>query len=263
MIFRNIFSKKTQNEIPSDGQIVQRFERKFFINPLKKGVARALVSHLCMPDSEYPSNRINSLYFDSAQLDEYHKSNDGDYRREKVRIRWYDDPATQQGDVPVWLELKYKRGFSSKKRRRKFLIPAERLRNMRNNNTILDRTVIMHTLSEFGYFPETPLHPSIVITYQRLRFFEIASGFRLSFDWNIGSFWVSPWIGFSQTHLKLQGAIIEIKGPTMQIPHSLRSLHTLGLDWSRFSKYAGCLDAQMEIPDTVGQLWPSGRIGIL
>jgi hypothetical protein len=263
MIFRNIFSKLKQYDIQTDRLAVQRFERKFFINPFKKGFARTILTHLCLPDSEYPKNIINSLYFDTADLDEYHKSNDGDYRREKVRIRWYDDPNTQTGIVPVWLELKYKSGFAGKKKRKKFLVPVERLRNMRSNNTILDRTVIMHTLSEFGYFPEPPLQPTIVINYQRLRFVEIMSGFRLSFDWDIGSYWVSPFIGFSQRNLKLQGAIIEIKGPTMHLPQSLRSLKYLGTDWSRFSKYAGCIDAQMEIPDTTGQLWPSGRIGAL
>jgi hypothetical protein len=260
MIFKSLFKKETE---PPNRRVTQRFERKFFINPLKNGIARALISHLCLPDSKYPDNRINSLYFDTADLDEYHKSNDGDYKREKVRIRWYDDPAKQPGDVPVWLELKYKRGFAGKKQRKRFLVPVEKLRNMRNNNTILDRNVILHTLSEFGYFPEKPLLPTIVITYRRLRFFEIMTGTRLSFDWDIGSYWVSPFIGFSQTHLKLQGAIIEIKGPTMQIPRSLRSLKMLGTDWSRFSKYAGCIDAQMEIPDTVGQLWPSGRFETL
>jgi hypothetical protein len=263
MIFRNIFSKTKQDDLHSERQVVQRFERKFFINPLKKGLARSLLSHICLPDSEYPRNTINSLYFDTADLDEYHKSNDGDYKREKVRIRWYDDPNTQTGDVPVWLELKYKRGFAGKKKRKKFLVPVEKLRNMRSNNSILDRTVIMHTLSEFGYFPEPPLQPTIVITYQRLRFVEMVSGFRLSFDWDIGSHLVSPFLGVSQAHLKLQGAIIEIKGPTMELPHSLRSLKYIGTDWSRFSKYTGCIDAQMEIPDTAGQLWPSGRTGIL
>ncbi len=259
-MFGKLFNKEPEQ---SGRQITQRFERKFFVNPLKKGIARALLSHLCLQDGEYPDNRINSLYFDTADLDEYHKSNEGDYKREKVRIRWYDDPRKQQGEVPVWLELKYKRGFAGKKKRKKFLVPAEKLCNMRSNNTILERNVILHTLSEFGYFPEKPLLPTIVITYRRLRFVEIMTGVRLSFDWDIGSFWVSPWIGFSQTHLKLQGAIIEIKGPTMQIPRSLRSLHTLGADWSRFSKYASCIDAQMEIPDSAGQLWPSGRIGHL
>jgi hypothetical protein len=261
-MFGNIFKKKEKGDILIS-KVAQRFERKFFINPLKLGFARALLSHLCLPDDQYPDNRINSLYFDTADLDEYHKSNNGDYKREKIRIRWYDNPRNVQGEFPVWLELKYKRGFVSRKKRRQFFVPAEKLSQMRSNNSIIDRKVIKDTLSEFGYFPDEPLLPAIVITYRRLRFVEIMTGTRVSLDWDIGSYWVTPFLGFSQTHLKLQGGVIEIKGPQMQIPYSLRSLKRLGTDWSRFSKYAGCIDAQMEIPDTAGQLWPSGRIGHL
>ncbi len=58
----------------------------------------------------------------------------------------------------------------------------------------------------------------------------------------------------------LEGGIIEIKGPSMEIPESLRSISYLGTDWTRFSKYAGCLESQMERPGSIGRLWPSGRV---
>ena len=115
------------------------------------------------------------------------------------------------------------------------------------------------TLSEFGYFSEKHLLPVILITYERFRFTEILTGTRQSFDWRISSSLTAPSLGHSQASLMLEGGIIEIKGPSMEIPKSLRSISILGIDWTRFSKYTGCLESQMEKFGTVGQFWPSGR----
>jgi hypothetical protein len=181
--------------------------------------------------------------------------------------------------VPVYLELKFKRGFASKKHRRKILVPAERLNMVRGSGFGVQRSgnlillpdprnlipvhVISQTLSEFGYFCEDPLLPIILIAYERLRFSEVLTGTRLSFDCRICSSMVAPGLGCSETSLILEGGIIEIKGPSMEIPISLLPIRILGIDWTRFSKYASCLESQMEKPGSVGRYWPSGRIELL
>jgi hypothetical protein len=273
----------------------ERFERKFFVSPEKTDFARGLLSHICLRDSKYPRGRINSLYFDTPDLDYFQKSGDGNYEREKIRIRWYDNPSNQsvlsqvegQGMVPVYLELKSKKGFASRKQRRKIFVPAERFNRIRADsalrsapafakpamagegrsqsmsNTIINRNIISRTLSEFGYFSQDPLLPVIIITYERFRFTEILTGTRLSFDWRICSELSAPWLGYSEASLMLEGGIIEIKGPSMEIPRSLRPLSSLGIDWTRFSKYAYCLESQMEKPGSIGRFWPSGRIELL
>jgi hypothetical protein len=261
----------TEHRTPNSEQRWERFERKFFVSPEKTDFARGLLSHICLRDSKYPQGRINSLYFDTPDLDYFQKSGDGSYEREKIRIRWYDDPSNQsvlsqvegQGMVPVYLELKFKRGFASKKRRRKILVPVERLNKIRADNAIISMDIILRTLSEFGYFCEDPLLPIILIAYERLRFVEILTGTRLSFDWRICSELSAPWLGYSRASLILEGGIIEIKGPSMEIPISLRPIRILGIDWTRFSKYASCLESQMEKPGSVGRYWPSGRIELL
>ena len=254
---------KTERAATEHDQSWERFERKFFIPPAKTPFARSLLFHICLRDSEYPQGTINSLYFDTPDLDQFQKSDDGNYEREKIRIRWCDSPYNQQGMVPVYLELKSKRGFASRKQCRKILVPAERLNRIRADNTIVSRNIILQTLSEFGYFSEDPLRPVILIAYKRFRFTEILTGARLSFDWRICSLLTDPGLGYSETSLMLEGGIIEIKGPSMEIPRSLRSLSILGIDWTRFSKYAGCLESQMEKPGTVGRFWPSGRVELL
>ena len=74
---------------PDKAQLSQRIERKFFVLPRNVELAYALLRQFCRLDSEYPNEQINSLYFDTEDLDEHVKSSSGDFRKNKVRIRWY------------------------------------------------------------------------------------------------------------------------------------------------------------------------------
>jgi hypothetical protein len=245
---------------PNTEQRWERFERKFFVSPEKTFFARSLLSHICRRDGKYPQGRISSLYFDTPDLDHFQKSDDGNYEREKIRIRWYDEPSMQKKVVPIYLELKTKRGFASRKHRRQILVPAERLDKIQANNTIISRHIISQTLSEFGYFLQETILPVILITYERFRFIDTMTSTRLSFDWKVSSMLTAPGLGCCEAQLMLEGGVIEIKGPSMEIPVSLRPLISLGVDWTRFSKYASCLESQMEKPGSAGRFWPSGRI---
>lgn len=216
------------------------------------------MTSICMPDKKYSRGTINSLYFDTPDLQEYQKSDDGDYKREKIRIRWYDNPSKDE-TVPVYLELKSKKGFASKKKRRKFLVPAEQIYKYKTGGSILNRNVILKTLAEFNYFPNGHILPVIMISYDRLRFTEIMTGTRMSFDWQIRSVPTYHIPGHSYANIMLQGAVIEIKGTIIEIPLSLRPLHHACIDWSRFSKYAGCIESHMETNGSIGHTWPSGR----
>ena len=77
--------------IANANHLRQRIERKFFVLPKNIGLAYGLLQHVCRLDSEYPSEQINSLYFDTADLNQHEKSSSGDYRKDKVRIRWYGE----------------------------------------------------------------------------------------------------------------------------------------------------------------------------
>ena len=37
----------------------------------------------------FPNRTINSLYFDTASLNDYHDSEEGTVPRKKIRVRWY------------------------------------------------------------------------------------------------------------------------------------------------------------------------------
>jgi hypothetical protein len=55
----------------------QRFERKYYLVPMKVGLAYGLLRHICLMDSEYLSEQINSLYFDTADLDQHERFSSG------------------------------------------------------------------------------------------------------------------------------------------------------------------------------------------
>lgn len=248
--------KSTANTAPP----TQRFERKFFILPRNIGFAYTLLRQICRPDSQYPEGQVNSLYFDTPDLDQYTRSASGEFRKDKVRIRWYDEYNSHQATSPVFLELKTRQGFASSKQRLRLLVPAQHLEPARLGAGVVDKTTLINTLAGFGHYVEKPLRPIIVIAYWRYRFNEMLTGVRVSLDYNIRSTMVAPELGYRERELRLTGGVIEVKGPTLELPLTLRRIRLLDTDWSRFSKYGYCLDSHLSQPGTVARLWPSGRM---
>jgi len=215
---------------------------------------------MCRADGQYPEGQINTLYFDTPDLDQHNRSASGDFRKDKVRIRWYDRIEDPQATVPVYLEVKTRRGFASGKRRQRFLVPASRLEMANLGAGIIDRPTLITTLAELGHYPERPLQPVIVVSYWRYRFTEMFTGVRVALDRDIRSTMVAPGLGSGERDLPLRGGVIEVKGPSFELPPTLRHMRLLKSDWSRFSKYGHSIDAHLSHPGMAGRLWPPGRV---
>jgi len=238
----------------------ERFERKYYLTPREVGFAYGLIRQICLPARQYPSEQINSLYFDTAELDQHERSSSGDYYKDKVRLRWYGEDSKLGGMQSIFVELKSRRGFASTKQRLKLQVPAESLGLANLRKGIVARTLLMDTLARFGYFPHEILLPIIKISYWRYRFSEIMTEQRISLDCHIRSTMIIPGSGNGEEKLELPGAVIEIKGQSMELPEALKRARILDTDWTRFSKYSACIDSHVEKPGTVGRLSPSGRI---
>jgi hypothetical protein len=221
---------------------MQRFERKFAIRPKAIGLAYNFLHQICRADREYPKDRVFSLYFDTADLDQYEKSASGEYKKNKVRIRWYDSDAPRRGRIPIYLELKSREGFASSKKRQKFTVPKSSLELPNLIHGILDKTTLIKTLAKFEYFLEKPIKPIILISYQRYRFSEIQTGMRVCLDSDIRAAIVAPELGRHDYEIRLEDGVLEVKGPSLELPVTLRYMKQLDIDWSRFSKYGSCLD---------------------
>jgi hypothetical protein len=245
---------------PDKPQLAQRIERKFFIVPRNIGLAYTLLHQACRLDSKYPSEQINSLYFDTADLEQHHRSLSGEFRKDKVRIRWYGREGSHHDTVPVFLELKSREGFASTKQRHRLLVPAEHLKLSYLTNGIVPKSTLVDIMAGFGHFPEKPLSPIIKISYWRYRFTEMLTGMRVALDCHIRSTMISRELGYGERELELPGGVIEVKGTSMELPITLRHMKIMDLDWSRFSKYSTCIDSHSEQPGTVARLSPSGKI---
>jgi hypothetical protein len=230
--------------------------------PANLTFAYALVRQVCRPDPEYPRDTVHSLYFDTPDLDQYEKSASGEYRKDKVRIRWYVENPDETGEIPIFIELKSRQGFASSKQRRRLLVPPKQLEPSGLAAGIVGKTTLLETLAGFGHFPEKPLQPVILITYLRYRFNEVLTGVRVSFDRDIRARAVAltPGRAASSGEISLPGGVIEVKGPTLSLPPTLQRIKYLDVDWSRFSKYGSCLDAYFTAPGSVGRFSPSGKL---
>ena len=233
-------AEKTTAEKPKP---VQRFERKFAVHPRYSGFALAFLRQVCRPDGQYPVNHITSLYFDTEDLDQYIRSASGEFKKDKIRIRWYDDLSREDREVPVYLELKSRQGFASSKQREKLMVDVERLEPENIRRGIIDKQLLLNTLAGFGHFPSEPIKPVIQISYLRHRFTEMQTGVRVSFDYNICATAVAPELGHLNREIHLTDSVIEVKGPSLELPVTLRRMRILDTDWSRYSKYGYCIEA--------------------
>ncbi len=238
----------------------ERFERKYYLPPAKVGLAYGLLRQICLPSTEYASEQINSLYFDTTDLDQHERSLSGDFYKDKIRIRWYGEDKDLLDMHPIFIELKSRRGFSSTKQRLRLSVPAGKLEPDNLTKGIVPLTLLRETLARFGHFPSQILLPVIKISYWRYRFSDIISEQLVSLDCRISSTVVMQGIRNREKKLELPGGVIEIKGNTMELPVTLRQAKILDTDWTRFSKYSACIDAHSEITGSIGYLSPSGKI---
>ncbi len=254
---------------------VERVEQKFFVPPQCRNLAFALLRRTCRADGEHPADQVNSLYFDTPGLEQHERSLAGEHTRDKVRIRWYGedhDPHRANGAeavseldsetsvVPAWLELKSRRGFASTKQRLQLEVPAAALANAALRYGIVPADVLQRAMACFGFFPRCSFHPVVAISYRRYRFIEPQTGFRISIDSRIRSTIVMPGIGRGERALELPGAVVEVKGPTFDVPPALRQIADLGSSWTRYSKYSSSLEGHAAAGGSVARLWPSGML---
>jgi len=227
-----------------------RYELKF-VGPARRGHAVELsLAALCRPDSEFPENRVHTLYFDSPRLRAYADKINGDYVKEKVRLRWYDAgvpetvhklaPETRTATAELsstpsaWLEIKAKTGTLGYKLRKRiaFHLPA--------------------TATEFS--PQAasdllaahlgaPLLPTCWLSYSRLRLVSLDHHTRVALDREIRVEWSDARLGRPHPKAALPCFVIEVKGKSLLCDPALNACIGRFARRNAFSKYAMCIDS--------------------
>jgi len=237
-------------------KLTTRVERKFYLPPGKVEMAYGLLRALTRPDPEFPVEEISSLYFDSVDLDELESSLSGDYRKNKVRIRWYG--GRNNGVTSVFIELKARQGFASTKQRRKLEVPSKKLLPRHLASGIVPPGQLAETLSGFGFFTRKALLPVIKISYLRFRFRDAMGSQSLAIDCHIRATPVMRQLENTRGEIEVTGAVLEIKGPGMELPVFLNRVNLLEVDWTQFSKYSACVSACRDREVILGRASPPG-----
>lgn len=166
----------------------KRYENKYLLGEEQYHAVRALLPQYMRADtynqdSEFYS--IYNIYYDTPQNDIIRNSLSKPYFKEKLRLRSYFIPTSQ--DDKVYLELKKKIGGIVSKRRAKMTLgQATRFVELGIVPTTKD-TLNSQVVDEIAVFLNSHIvAPSTFIGYDRRAFFGLADKeFRLTFDNNI------------------------------------------------------------------------------
>ncbi|MBN1439183.1 MAG: VTC domain-containing protein [Anaerolineales bacterium] len=155
-----------------------RYERKFLSEELLPRQVTAIVrSHPLMCRAPYPPRQINSLYLDTADMDNYNDNVSGAAQRRKVRLRWY---GTMDGMIErPMLEFKVKYGLVGKKLSYPMApFVLDEHFNRRVFQELADRSSLPETVRD----DLRRLAPVLLNCYQRSYFAALEERFRITVD---------------------------------------------------------------------------------
>jgi hypothetical protein len=216
---------------------IARYELKFVGAAPEAGIAAARLGGVCLPDPEFPANVVHSVYFDTARLRSFQEKTDGEYRKAKLRLRWYSaayrSPA-ERGPWVAWLEVKVREGTRGfKYRKRVCLEGPSPLGGLPPD--ALAAVVQAHLGS--------PLRPTCWLAYTRTRLRAPDGAARVSIDRDIRLLWTAGWLApVPRADRSLPVFVVEVKGPSPVAHPVLTAVVGRHARKRSVSKYALCLE---------------------
>ncbi len=220
-------------------------ELKFVCSPWSDRSVIASLGSRCQSDQNYPTNRINSIYFDTLNWAFADEKAASDYLKTKVRIRWYDaeesvgEKAWEKRASPkCFLEVKRKIGSTREKVRTALqVIPHELSAGLLPSS---DFSVIKEEITKLAPdLGNMDLKPRILVRYLRHRFVDPVSGARIAFDSEITGTSILR-SDSERFTARLSQSVLEVKSEAEDLPVNLRSLNMPNLRKAAFSKYYEC-----------------------
>jgi len=155
-----------------------RYELKLVCAPRLLPQARSWIRlHPAGFGVAYPPRRVNSLYLDTPHLSSLNDNLEGVSDRQKLRVRWYGDQAT---DVQPYLELKQKSNLVGRKKR--FLLPR-RLDLTLPWTEILD-AIRTNAGPDWRALLQTVNQPALITCYQREYYVSHDGAVRVTLDFD-------------------------------------------------------------------------------
>ncbi len=210
-----------------------REERKYPLPDARAALLTAWLDARLPRDPQYPLGVITSCYYDTAQLDAYQESVDGEFDKRKLRLRWYGDPVDPYAGV--WIELKSRAGARTQKLRAHN--PISGIANQLGL-VLPDRPELTRLLRDMSEAAASSIDPTVepvaFIRYQRIRWQSRDGVLRASLDTQVRA--ANPrgapvWLPVPN------GSVLELKS-SGELPLYVSHLGKLGLRRSAHSKYA-------------------------
>ncbi len=217
------------------GENDYRHERKFLVKGMEKENLKQIVSNIPGIFSEiFHERRINNLYLDFFDLNNYFRHVGGEHKRYKIRIRWYGGLF---GFVknPI-LELKIKCGHLSRKER--FPLKSFNFRTSFNynlfNRNILQKSNLPQKILELLNM----VGPSLLNSYLRRYFLSSNKKVRLTIDRDLFFSKLSSGKNFVISSPSLRNEfIVELKYHNLDEPYVSEVIQSLPFRIVANSKY--------------------------
>jgi hypothetical protein len=212
-------------------------EVKFVLPAAAAPAARALLAGVCRPETPHARSRVSTIYFDSRNLDSAAEKWASDYRKTKVRLRWYD------GAGAVMLEVK--RRVGSRREKLRFPTPLDGRELEAGGLAAAAGGAIPAFLAGLGVAAAADLAPALRLAYDRERFVGPGETGRISLDTRLVAGERAAWCEGADLESgdpgDLDVALVELKGHDRGLPPALLALASLGAKRRSFSKYTACL----------------------
>lgn len=209
-------------------------EVKFVLPASAVAAARLLLRAAARPEQPYPAGVVESIYFDTPRLDALAEKRASDYRKAKLRLRWYD------GGGAVFFESKVRTGSRRAKRRAIAGLDGAELSRVGLPAARFGDPAALALL--LGEPLAADLSPVVHLRYRRERFV-VAGGPRVNLDTALEVRGVAPRWGGGPIVTRLAAAVLELKGAGRELPPVLASLARLGCRRGSYSKYAAAIAA--------------------
>jgi hypothetical protein len=199
----------------------------------------SMLKYSLVPDPEFRTGRISSIYYDTPTLDLYHEKRASTFLKTKVRLRWYGKATRLDGDVRCFLEVKKKIGGTRDKQRVPVQVPAAAIAKLDLSSRALTR--LPELLPTLGQSFDGALVPMLVVQYERRRFVDPITGVRVAVDTDICCPAVNRQFVPAMTPAHVGACVLEIKGGERELPAWFRPLRQ-HVRRDAFSKYASCFE---------------------
>ena len=213
-------------------------EAKFVFPGATIDVARAILCGSCRREEPHAASLVETIYFDGRRLESLEEKLASDYRKSKIRLRWYDRSEK------VWLEVK--RRVGSRREKLRVPVPFDGRELSRQSLDSPALSGVEALLVSLGEAAPPGMAPAAHLSYRRERFVEPASGARISLDSEISVLRIADWAAAAPGIRRVAGNLrspylVELKGDSRDLPPVLATLAALGGRRSSFSKYSFCL----------------------